>query len=255
MSNLNYVPSWLDSAMTLLEKLNKCIEKIETIVNTVVSVTKTADDALSLAKTNETDINTLYPKTTALETKTTALETKTTALETKTTALETKTTTLETNVGAAKKEAHDAYSLANLANTTANTAQAIANDKSPKLYLHIIVLSPVVGGYTFKFWVINEESISYKTKFNSEEQFNTTVYPFNCVLMSHNGVSISKSLTLQLTQISFAHGKSGNDWNPQNCNGTIDFAAYLNDSNQIVTITDYPEWYSATVDSDYVMEL
>ena len=50
MSELNYVPSWLDSAMTLLEKLNKCIEKIETIVNTVVSVTKTANDALSIAK-------------------------------------------------------------------------------------------------------------------------------------------------------------------------------------------------------------
>lgn len=56
MSNLNYVPSWLDSAMTLLEKLNKCIEKIETIVNTVVSVTKTANDALSLANSKSSKL-------------------------------------------------------------------------------------------------------------------------------------------------------------------------------------------------------
>ena len=142
MSELNYVPSWLDSAMTLLEKLNKCIEKIETIVNTVVSVTKTADDALSLAKTNEADI--------------TELQTKTTALETKTTALETKTTTLETNVDAAKNEAHAAYSLANLANITANTAQAIANGKSPKLYLHDISIT--LSNFTVKFKKINNES-------------------------------------------------------------------------------------------------
>lgn len=135
MSNLNYVPSWLDSAMTLLEKLNKCIEKIETIVNTVVTVTKTANDALSLANTNEADI---------------------TELQGKTTALETKTTTLETNVGAAKKEAHDAYSLANLANTTANTAQAIANGKSPKLYLHDISIT--ISNFTVKFKKINNES-------------------------------------------------------------------------------------------------
>lgn len=234
MSELNYIPSWLDSAMTLLEKLNKCIEKIEAIVNTVVSVTKTANDALSLANTNEADI---------------------TELQNKTTTLETKTTTLETNVGAAKKEAHDAYSLANLANTTANTAQAIANGKSPKLYLHKITLSPVVGGYRFTFWVINEESNSYKTKFNSEEPFNATIYPFNCILTKRNNEFITKSLALELSTISFAHSKSGNEWNTQNCNGTINFAAYLDNSNQIVTITDYPEWYAATVDDDYVIEL
>ena len=30
-NKLNYVPSWLDGATTLLQKLNKCIEKIEEI--------------------------------------------------------------------------------------------------------------------------------------------------------------------------------------------------------------------------------
>ena len=29
MANLDYIPSWLDGATTLLKKLNKCIEKIE----------------------------------------------------------------------------------------------------------------------------------------------------------------------------------------------------------------------------------
>ena len=227
MSELNYVPSWLDSAMTLLEKLNKCIEKIETIVNTVVSVTKTANDALSLAKTNETDINTL---------------------ETKTATLETKTATLETNVDAAKQEAHSAYSLANLANTTANTAQAIANDtldktnqKSPKLYLHEIILN--TGYYSFKFFSITEESQKYSDKIKNGEAFSVILKPFNAVLEMANEVTVSKCLTLQLTDITL---------NNQNCNGSITFAAYLDGNNQIVTITDYPEWFSATFEGESV---
>lgn len=218
MSNLNYVPSWLDSAMTLLEKLNKCIEKIETIVNTVVSVTKTANDALNLANTNEADI----------------------------TELQNKTTTLETNVGAAKKEAHDAYSLANLANTTANTAQTIANGKSAKLYLHEIILDTMT--YKFKFFSITEESKKYTDKTNSGEVFNVTLKPFNCVLQSDNGERVSKCLTLELSDILLSNGA-------QNCHGTINFAAYLDGTNQIVTITNFPEWNAAAFDGEIVTEL
>ena len=236
MSELNYVPSWLDSAMTLLEKLNKCIEKIETIVNTVVSVTKTADDALSLANTNEADITTL---------------------ETKTATLETKTATLETNVDAAKQEARSAYSLAQAANNAANAAQAIANDtldkvnsKSPKLYLHEITLN--TGYHQFNFFSITEESKKYSDKIKDGEAFTATLKPFNCVLKNANGREVSKCLTLQLSDISLNHRKENEVWNPQNCNGTILFAAYLDDNNQIATITDRPEWFRAAFEHEFV---
>lgn len=36
MANLDYVPSWLDGATTLLKKLGKCIEKIEELNNAIV---------------------------------------------------------------------------------------------------------------------------------------------------------------------------------------------------------------------------
>lgn len=231
MSELNYVPSWLDSAMTLLEKLNKCIEKIETIVNTVVSVTKTANDALNLAKRNETDINTLYPKTTALETKTAALETK--------------TTTLETDVDAASQEARGARSLAQLALDTGNTAQAIANGKSAKLYLHEITLN--TEAYQFKFFSITEESKKYSDKIKNGETFSTTLKPFNCVLTKADSVYLSKSLTLQLSNITLD--------DKGNSDGTIMFAAYLDNSNQIVTITNLPQWLSASIVGEIVTEL
>ena len=264
MSELNYVPSWLDSAMTLLEKLNKCIEKIETIVNTVVSVTKTANDALNLANTNEADITTL-------ENKTATLETKTATLETKTATLETKTTTLETNVDAAKQEAKSAYSLANLANTTANTAQALANDtldktnqnttditalqneKSGKIYLHIIVVE--VLQYRFKFWTINDEREAYRDKFNSEQAFTVTLDIFNEELMRVQDTTVSKCLTLRVGSITFTHTKTSGGWSTQNSNGVINFAAYLDDSNQIVTITDLPVWNSATILNERVIGL
>ena len=233
MSELNYVPSWLDSAMTLLEKLNKCIEKIETIADTVVSVTKTANDALSLANTNEADI---------------------TALETKTATLETKTATLETSVGEAKKEAHDAYSLAQLANSTANTAQAIANNKSPKLYLHQMTIQ-TPDGYRLYFWTIDEESKYYKNKYESNEQFEATLSPLGAKLLKVNNTSITKCLTLELSAISFTHVKLAGGWNQQNSNGAIQFAAYLNDNNQIVTIDNEYEWYAANILAEYVKEL
>ena len=242
MSNLNYVPSWLDSAMTLLEKLNKCIEKIETIVNTVVSVTKTADDALNLAKANQVSIG---------------------LNETEIRALQTKTATLETNVTNAANKADNALTEATLANTTANNAEvaaneatakantnatnitALQNEKSGKLYLHEIFLK--TGSYEFKFFSITEESKKYSDKIKNGEAFFTTLKPFNCVLSKAGSVMISKSLTLQLTDITL------ND--KQNCNGSITFAAYLDDNNQIVTITDYPEWYSATIENEIVTEL
>ena len=186
MSELNYVPSWLDSAMTLLEKLNKCIEKIETIVKTVVTVTKTADDALSLANTNE----------------------------------------------------------ANIALNDADIT-ALQNEKSGKLYLHEIVLNTV--SYQFKFFSITEESKKYSDKIKNGETFFTTLKPFNCVLQKAGNVGISKSLTLQLTEITLD--------NVPHSNGSIIFAAYLDDNNQIVTITDYPEWYSAAIVDEYVTEL
>ena len=121
MSELNYVPSWLDNAMTLLEKLNKCIEKIETIVNTVVSVTKTANDALSLAKTNETDI----------------------------TAAQGDITRLDNNINSTRELTDQALS-------TANRAETAANSKSPKLYLHEISIT--ISNFTVKFKKINNES-------------------------------------------------------------------------------------------------
>lgn len=244
MSELNYVPSWLDSAMTLLEKLNKCIEKIETIVNTVVSVTKTADNALSLAKTNETDINTLYSKTTTLENKTAALETKTATLETKTTALETDNTQNKADITRLDNNISSTRELTDQALSTASRAETVANSKSPKLYLHEIVLN--TGSYRFKFFSITEESKKYSDKIKNGEAFSTTLKPFNCILSKHGDVYISKSLTLQLTDISLSN---------QNCNATIVFAAYLGDNNQIVTITDYPEWYSATIEGESVTEL
>lgn len=246
MSELNYVPSWLDSAMTLLEKLNKCIEKIETIVNTVVSVTKTANDALSLANTNESDITTIQGNITAIQGDITRLDNNNNS---------TRELTDQALSTANRAETKADEALAK-SNTNATNITALQNEKSGKLYLHKITLSPVVaGGYRFTFWAINEESNSYKTKFNSEEAFTTTIYPFNCILTKRNNEFITKSLALQLTEIAFAHIKSGNAWNTQNCNGSINFAAYLDDSNQIVTITDYPEWYAATVDDDYVIEL
>ena len=121
MSELNYVPSWLDSAMTLLEKLNKCIEKIETIVKTVVTVTKTADDALSLANTNESDITTIQGDITRLD-----------------------------NNNNLTRE------LTDQALSTANRAETVANSKSPKLYLHEISIT--IGDFTVKFKKINNES-------------------------------------------------------------------------------------------------
>lgn len=128
MSELNYVPSWLDSAMTLLEKLNKCIEKIETIVNTVVSVTKTANDALSLAKTNEADI----------------------------TAIQGDINRLDNNIDTTRELTDQALSTANRAETKADEATAVANGKSPKLYLHDI--SFTISNFTVKFKKINNES-------------------------------------------------------------------------------------------------
>ena len=206
MSNLNYVPSWLDSAMTLLEKLNKCIEKIETIVNTVVSVTKTANDALSLAKTNEADIALNEADITALQNNK-ANATDITALQADITALQ--------------------------------------NEKSEKLYLHNIVFN--TGSYQFRFWSITEESKKYSDKIKNGETFFTTLQPFNCILIKAGSVSVSKSLTLQLSEISLD--------NVPHSNGSITFAAYLDNSNQIVTITDYPEWYSASIVSEIVTEL
>ena len=218
MSNLNYVPSWLDSAMTLLEKLNKCIEKIETIVNTVVAVTKTADGALSLAKTNEADIAELQGKTATLETDN-ILNKK------NITALQGKTTTLETD------------NILNKENIT-----ALQNEKSGKLYLHQIALD--TGSYQLNFFSITEESEKYSDKITNGEAFSTTLIPFNCVLTRINGVAMTKSLTLRLSDLIL--DDKGNNY------GAIVFAAYLDDNNQIVTITDYPEWFSATILGDIV---
>lgn len=135
MSELNYVPSWLDSAMTLLEKLNKCIEKIETIVNTVVSVTKTANDALSLANTNEADI---------------------TELQGNITAIQGDIDRLDNNIDSTRELTDQALSTANRAETKANTATTVANGKSPKLYLHEITFT--IANLTVKFKKINNES-------------------------------------------------------------------------------------------------
>lgn len=128
MSNLNYVPSWLDSAMTLLEKLNKCIEKIETIVNTVVSVTKTADDALSLANTNKSDI----------------------------TAIQGGVNRLDNIITSTRELTHQALSTSNRAETKADKALAVANSKSPKFYLHEISIT--ISNFTVRFKKINNES-------------------------------------------------------------------------------------------------
>ena len=221
MSELNYVPSWLDSAMSLLEKLNKCIEKIETIVNTVVSVTKTANDALNLANTNEADI----------------------------TELQGKTTTLETNVTNVTNKADEALTKSN---TKATNITALQNEKSPKLYLHEITLKTTDSArFEIKFWTINEESMSYRAKFASEVAFDAQLRPLNAILLSKQEQS-TNCLTLQISEISLNHRKDGTIWNPQNCNGAIWFAAYLDDNNQIVTITDRPEWYGATISNDYV---
>lgn len=228
MSNLNYVPSWLDSAMTLLEKLNKCIEKIETIVNTVVTVTKTADDALSLAKTNEADI--------AIN------ESDITELQGNVTKLNGDVTQLKNDVPTIEEKA--------------NTAQTTAEGKQNPLYLHEIYLTGKTATMPkIKFYVITEESTSYKTKLEGDTEFSVTFYPFNATLLSYQGQSISTCLTLQLTEISLDHVKIDGTWNLQNCNGTINFAAYLDVNNQINTITDYPEWYSGTIDAERVLPL
>lgn len=83
---MGYVPSWLNNTYTLLQKLQKCIEKIENISNKeipdavaliqeeinsirneVASIDTTANNALSLAGTNETDIATLDGQVAVLE--------------------------------------------------------------------------------------------------------------------------------------------------------------------------------------------
>ena len=229
MSEINYVPSWLDSAMTLLEKLNKCIEKIETIVKTVVSVTKTADDALSLANANKVSITQNEADITALQ--------NNKANVTDITALQTDITELQNN----KANATDITALQ-------TDITALQNGKSGKLYLHEITLETTSSPqFRIKFWAITEESKKYSDKIKNGEAFFTTLKPFNCILSKHGSVMISKSLTLQLTDITL------ND--KQNCNGSITFAAYLDNNNQIVTITDYPEWYSATIAGEIVTEL
>lgn len=84
---MNYISSWLNDTYTLLQKLQKCIEKIENISNKeipdaikpiqdeinnieteIAAIKSTADNAFSLAKTNETDIATLDGQVAALET-------------------------------------------------------------------------------------------------------------------------------------------------------------------------------------------
>lgn len=153
MSELNYVPSWLDSAMTLLEKLNKCIEKIETIVSTVVSVTKTADDALSLAKTNEANI--------AIN------ESDITAIQGDITAIQGDINRLDNIIDSTRELTDQALSTANRAETKAAEATskanqnqsditALQNEKSPKLYLHDISIT--ISKFTVKFKKINNES-------------------------------------------------------------------------------------------------
>lgn len=138
MSELNYVPSWLDSAMTLLEKLNKCIEKIETIVNTVVSVTKTANDALSLAKTNEADI--------ALN------EADITALQSNISSTRELTDQALSTGNRAERKADEATAKAN---TNATNITALQNEKSGKLYLHQIDFK--LKDFVIKFKIINSE--------------------------------------------------------------------------------------------------
>lgn len=84
---MNYIPSWLNDTYTLLQKLQKCIEKIENISNKeipdaikpiqdeinnieteIAAIKTTADNAFSLAQTNETDIATLDGQVASLET-------------------------------------------------------------------------------------------------------------------------------------------------------------------------------------------
>lgn len=233
MSNLNYVPSWLDSAMTLLEKLNKCVEKIETIVNTVVTVTKTADDALSLAKTNEADI---------------ALN------ESDITELQGNVMQLNGDVAQLKTDVPLIEEKINRALVAAQAAQTTADSKSPKLYLHKITLTEGTQGIQFVFLAINEESQNYRTKFASEQEFDVSLTPFEVKFVSRQGQTIKKCLTAQLSDITFAHHKDGTVWNPQNCAGTLYYGAYANTDNNIVSI-DEMEWYSATVDDDIVQEL
>lgn len=234
MSELNYVPSWLDSAMTLLEKLNKCIEKIETIVNTVVSVTKTANDALNLAKTNESDV-------TAIQGDVTAIQGDVNRLDNIIVSTRELTDQALSTANRAETKADEATAKAN---TNATNITALQNEKSGKLYLHEIFLN--TNSYELKFFSITEESKKYSDKIKNGETFSTILIPFNCVLSKVGDVFISKSLTLQLTDISLTNAA---------CNGTINFAAYLNDNNQIVTITNYPEWYSATITGESVTEL
>lgn len=55
MHNLDYVPSWLDGATTLLQKLNKCIKKVEELSDDVSKFTGlTVDDILKLVEGSET---------------------------------------------------------------------------------------------------------------------------------------------------------------------------------------------------------
>ena len=153
MSNLNYVPSWLDSAMTLLEKLNKCIEKIETIVNTVVSVTKTANDALSLANTNKSDITAIQGDVTAIQGDVTAIQGDVNRLDNNITSTRELTDQALSTANRAETKADEATAKAN---TNATNITALQNEKSPKLYLHDISIT--ISNFTVKFKKINNES-------------------------------------------------------------------------------------------------
>lgn len=103
MSKLDYIPSWLDGAYTLLQKLDKCIEKIEgfnTILETYGSEhneikqsveqlnTKATEllnqitDVLSLAQTNESDIGVLDGQVASIETEVSNLSNEITSLKT-----------------------------------------------------------------------------------------------------------------------------------------------------------------------------
>lgn len=153
MSELNYVPSWLDSAMTLLEKLNKCIEKIETIVSTVVSVTKTADDALSLAKTNEANIAINESDITAIQGDITAIQGDINRLDN---IIDSTRELTDQALSTANRAETKAAEAASKANQNQSDITALQNEKSGKLYLHEISIT--INKFTVKFKIINSES-------------------------------------------------------------------------------------------------
>lgn len=224
MSDLNYVPSWLDDANTLLEKLNKCIDKIVSIVTALTAADKTANDALSLAKTNEADIALNEADITELQGKVNDSLSRLTVLS----------NAIDTAV------------------SIANTAQTTAEERQEQLYLHRVSMT-LPNNAVITFYDISNVKERYADKIKKDEEFNITLNPLNIECSAYGGASITCLNAVIAGSITLTRALIDGLWQTQ-CNGVLSFVAYLDNNNQIQKTDEY-EWYDVTVLNDSAIKL